>query len=195
MTQDEEIKRAVAHYKDMGVQLYRDPHRFTFGDKASCLELLKKVMTVTDGSITILKETDELRKVAEWMSDTQGKGLAMIGTVGSGKTTMLRCIPVLFAMKKLPLIRYIDARQMAQEKDMNRWYCIDDVGTEPTRNNFGERSEAFADIVCTSDNYLNPLCFTTNLSLQQITNRYDQRILDRIAGRCRIIEFKSASMR
>lgn len=182
---------------DINPGLCRKPKAFRFcgGDAGKCENLLLKLVSAMDGTVGDAVATPQLRQVAEWMADTKGRGLLLTGSVGSGKTTLLRCVPPVFQLKGLA-VHYVTARELGRNGvDFRRLLCVDDVGTEPVRNDFGERSEPFADFMDAAEDSLNPVFVSTNLTGRELAARYGVRTVDRLAGRCLVVRFDGKTMR
>ena len=73
--------------------------------------------------------------------------------------------------------------------------AIDELGTEEKETNYGEPYEPFCKVIDEAENYLKPLFITTNLTTEQILDRYDERTLDRIIRLCKIVKFEGGSFR
>ena len=89
---------------------------------------------------------------------------------------------------------------MVAEYESDKWptkiVVFDDVGTEPEEFVvFGNRHRLFAEAVdyCEKNGVL--LIFTTNLTLQEITARYGERVADRLRQLVQPVVFTGKSMR
>lgn len=81
------------------------------------------------------------------------------------------------------------------EAERKKFVVIDDVGTESIYNNYGSKSESFADLITMAEHNSSIVFITTNLTSQQFLDRYGERILSRIDKLCRIIKFEGKSLR
>ena len=194
----ETIGQIISKFRECGIPIDRCKDSFSFGTKEECTELFYNVLKEVDKSITDVKKIPEHDEIIDWMTDTKGKGLILVGDCGRGKSSILTgVIPVIFNIKFRKLIKPIQATQMPLEKNLleTYFYCIDDIGTESIKNNYGEKSEVFASVMDDAERYFKPVFLSTNLNGHQIIERYGKRTLDRITGLCRIIKFKGESFR
>lgn len=147
----------------------------------------------------------EYDDVAEWLSDNRGKGLFLIGDCGRGKTLITQQImPMLFEH----YIRRDDgtrmayncttAKQLADEWDTFSKYkivCIDDIGTETKVKRFGNTRDYVEDLVDIAEKEQKLLVLSTNLTFEQLQQRYDIRTIDRLKGLTRRVFFEGDSLR
>ena len=194
----ETIGQIISKFRECGIPIDRCKASYSFGTKEECTELFYNVLKEVDKSITNVEKIPEHDEIIDWMTDTKGKGLILVGDCGRGKSSILTgVIPVIFNIKFRKLIKPIQATQMPLEKNLleTYFYCIDDIGTESIKNNYGEKSEVFASVMDDAERYFKPVFLSTNLNGHQIIERYGKRTLDRITGLCRIIKFKGESFR
>ncbi len=76
-----------------------------------------------------------------------------------------------------------------------KYLAIDDVGTESVYNDYGSKSELFADLIALAERNSSVLFITTNLKSEQFIARYGERIINRIEKLCRIVKFEGESQR
>ncbi len=120
------------------------------------------------------------------------RGLLLTGDVGLGKTAALRVISVLAGvqMAKAKELtkdhRALDKRQAVGPRGHD--LIIDDIGTEPIANNYGVKSEFLTEtLIARYDLWFSKgyLTFgTTNLTLEDMTERYGPRVTDRLKEMC-----------
>jgi predicted ATPase len=127
-------------------------------------------------------------KLAAYLVRPLVKGLVIWGDVGTGKT--------LFFEKFRPSVRICQARRMLAAAhgeieagaNTSMSLVIDDLGKEPTMHEYGETSEALADIICARylsfQRYRTFTHITTELNPKQIAARYGARVLDRLREMC-----------
>jgi DNA replication protein DnaC len=151
-----------------------------------------------------LKEYD---KVLDWMADNQGKGLFLYGDCGRGKSKIILGVlrPVFIALgKQLPGFHasMLTAKSIFEPDEWNfqkyrkwKFSYIDELGTESAVNNYGEKFEAFNEIINMAEERLDILIMSSNLSPEQFMHRYGDRSMDRINRLCKMIEFNGNSLR
>lgn len=149
-----------------------------------------------------LPEYDE---VALWLSDNQGRGLFLIGDCGRGKTVITqRIFPMLFQY----YMRRNDGSRMAyncttakaladvyEEFSRYKIICIDDLGTESKVRKFGNVRDYVEDLVDLAEKQQKLLVLSTNLTFEQLQQRYDIRTIDRLRGLTTRVFFEGASLR
>ncbi|MFR9546223.1 MAG: ATP-binding protein [Rikenellaceae bacterium] len=188
--------------------------RMSWGNYAECRALFEAIFKEVDKTLILYKYLPEYDAIVDWMVDTENKGLLLMGDCGRGKSVIITgVIPVLLRMQNI-VARAIHAQDLskqlsrdnphayAQRLETNLDYLlrshfpiIDDIGVENHINNFGEKAEGVNMIINTAERYHRPLFLTTNLSSQEILNRYGERTMDRLNHLCRVIEFNGESLR
>ena len=135
-----------------------------------------------------------------------GRGLIISGEYGVGKTSLARAI-----IAGLPEVLKV---RMAIPSDLElltpEWesYCasscgsrhvfIDDLGAEPTINNYGVRIEAVGDYIVRFHALRKPhvrLILTTNLTERELDARYGGRVTSRLKDLCVPLRLKGADKR
>lgn len=130
--------------------------------------------------------------IAEWLENNHNKGLLLSGSNGVGKTVICtKILPIVFKyyMKihsPLELICNVKATDIEAryDKELSMRYSkiliIDDMGAESTSTHFGTRRDFVSELVdsCEADRRL--LITTTNLTPDEIGERYGVRTLDRL---------------
>ncbi len=131
----------------------------------------------------------------------QGYGLFIYGKVGTGKTFFFNSLnktitkPVLtFSMYDIFGKGETGIRQFIEDRNEYEM-LIDDVGAEPTFNNYGVKFDALAYIIEMRMKSKYRTHFTTNLSIQEVATRYGARVIDRITEMCKSVEFTGPSLR
>lgn len=138
-------------------------------------------------------------QVAEWLTDNKGMGLFMYGNCGLGKSLLARyVIPALMLKYNRKVVSVYDTNTMNANIDevlSKKIVCIDDVGTEDLSVRFGEKRLAFAEVM---DNVEKKRCLiiaTSNLTIDEILERYGERVLDRIKSTTKRVVFTGKSFR
>lgn len=202
---------AVNLLKRAGVETVRSVERYSFGDRDRCRKILRDMFLCLDNTVT---EEDfvwlpEYELIADWMSDTRGKGLILMGDCGRGKSTIaLSIIPVLFMTQFNKVIKPFSAKEMNMpDPKMGKTTCgwleiakrwsvvIDELGTENKETNFNEPYEPFCNVIDECEKHTKLLILTTNMTDKEIIERYGVRSLDRLIRLCRRIDFKGESHR
>ena len=143
-----------------------------------------------------LKEYEE---VSEWLSDNNERGLLCYGNCGRGKSLICwKIIPLLISHYHRKIISCYDAQQMNSDIDAvkaNHLIYIDDVGTENISIKYGEKRLAFSEIVDEAEKRGKLLIATTNLSLDELEQKYGERTVDRLIAITKRVLFKGESLR
>jgi hypothetical protein len=176
---------------------------------------IQKQKMISTGYLRLIPESFD--KLARFMAYREAgmnrKGLVLWGDNGTGKTRWANH----FARAKCRAAQEIVVswRQHGSESALSfvspcREYgahlnhpggdvLIDDLGAEHTLNDFGNKIEALADVIvdryCWFSREMGKTYITTNLSPEQITKRYDDRIISRLYEMCTFIEFKGSDVR
>ena len=146
-----------------------------------------------------IKETKLIQEVFKFLENTNGKHLCLLGTCGTGKTLLAtKIIPIIFCanfQKIFKVIKACDLNDRLQEAKGYPFVVIDDFGTESTAVNFGNKVEAFSEVI---DSVEGRKCFfvvTSNLDANQIKHKYGVRTYDRLRGLFKVIQVNEKSMR
>jgi DNA replication protein DnaC len=141
----------------------------------------------------------EYKHVIKWMEDNEGLGLILYGANGRGKTLIAQKILPLyffhFFKKILPLYDGISMNENVEEILKKKMVCIDDIGQEDVKNNFGEKSIPFMEIMDMAEKKGNLVILTTNLTPQWIEKKYGIRARERIRACCFPVSFVGESLR
>jgi DNA replication protein DnaC len=141
----------------------------------------------------------EYNRIVEWLKDNQGKGLLCFGDCGRGKT--LICYHILNTFfsyyMRMNYLRF-DAVDLGDNLDIIKEGCttlIDDVGTELPYSSYGMKRECFSEIVDRAEKTGQLLIITTNLSLDNLIERYGKRTCDRLRSITIPVLFSGDSLR
>lgn len=141
----------------------------------------------------------EYEEVSDWLSDNKGRGLLCYGNCGRGKSLICwKIIPLLLNHYCHKIVACYDAQQMNADIDavkQKHIVYIDDIGTENVSVKFGEKRLAFCEIVDEAEKRGKLLILTTNLSLDEISQKYGERTMDRLVAITTRVKFKGGSLR
>ena len=156
----------------------------------------------------------KIRQICEQYADTfdptEGKGVLLYGASGLGKTFLLNCIAqrvlergysvVVISAYKLTevLRRYLfngEGAEQVQDILTCDLLAIDDLGSEPMMR--GVTVGSIYHVVSERHNAMRPMVISTNCSVQQLYEKYEDRIAARLCdqGRMTIIGFVGDDVR
>ena len=157
----------------------------------------------------------QLSEVADWLTGASSKfGLILCGGVGNGKSTFIRAIRDIVYLLSLKdeetgqsiELTYRDAKTILDtySSDQRNWisFCnaevlaIDDLGTEPLEiQNFGNIHSPMVELLTKRYDKCLTTIISTNLTPEQIRNKYGARISDRFNEMLMKVVFDNASYR
>lgn len=143
-----------------------------------------------------LAEYDE---VVHWLEDNHGRGLLCVGNCGRGKTMLCyRVIPILlnfYLKKSVCCYDAVDINSQIDEMKNKGIVCVDDIGTESDYFVYGVRRQPFAELVDNAEKTGKLLLLTTNLTTDQLRDKYGIRVFDRLKRITKLVHFKGSSLR
>ena len=171
-------------------------NRYKLGTKEELKEMFIKAFKYYDRTIDKYEHLPAYDEIIDWMVDTRGRGLVLMGECGLGKSTILNyVIPAIFRTKTNKVLRSIPAKELAAvERNVAPFIIIDDLGTESIKNDYGTKIDAVADAISYAEDSSKTLLITTNLSPNSLKERYDERTLDRLR-KCKVVIIKGNSFR
>ncbi len=171
-------------------------NRYKLGSKEELKEMFIKAFKYYDRTIDKYEHLPAYDEIIDWMVDTRGRGLMLMGECGLGKSTILNfVIPAIFRTKTNKVLRSIPAKELAAvDKNVAPFIIIDDLGTESIKNDYGTKIDAVADAISYAEDSSKTLLITTNLSPNSLKERYDERTLDRLR-KCKVVIIKGKSFR
>ena len=171
-------------------------NRYKLGTKEELKEMFIKAFKYYDRTIDKYEHLSAYDEIIDWMEDTRGRGLMLMGECGLGKSTILNyVIPAIFRTKTNKVLRSVPAKELAAvEKNVAPFIIIDDLGTESIKNDYGTKIDAVADAISYAEDSSKTLLITTNLSPKSLKERYDERTLDRLR-KCKVVIIKGNSFR
>lgn len=144
------------------------------------------------------------------------KGLGLLGSVGTGKTSMMQAFELLgdsfYKKYKSPFFLFrmsscnkisLEYQSREDKRDITNYCygarCFDDLGSE--KNVFGDKSlmeqileQRYNEQIALRKES-NITHFTTNLSLDELALRYGDRVFDRLQEQCNFIPLNGKSFR
>ena len=171
-------------------------NRFKLGTKEELKEMFVKAFKHYDRTIDTYTHLPAYDEIIDWLVDTKGRGLMLMGECGLGKSTILNyVIPAIFRTKTSKSLKSISAKDLGIiEKSITTFIIIDDLGTESIKNDYGTKIDAVADAISYAEDSSKTLLITTNLSGKSLKERYDERTLDRLR-KCKVVVIKGESFR
>lgn len=143
----------------------------------------------------------KVEKVVKWIFESSKRGLLLCGTLGNGKTTMLRTFAMLFGSKAVyfeaqALYDYYRSNLSLPHISVNDVLLIDDLGAEPNSyNDFGEKRYPLAELLLARYRQNATTIIATNCSLAQIGELYGDRVHDRMKEMFAMIRYVEPSYR
>lgn len=142
----------------------------------------------------------EYDKVVGWLKNNKGRGLMVRGDMGTGKSLICKhIIPRILKKKHYNDVSVCDAYDLAhtatEDLDLRRFIVIDDIGVENEYNYFGAKRNIFSEIVDHAEQQSKILIITSNLTLEQMKEKYGSRTIDRLKALVSFVTFTGASMR
>ena len=183
-------------FKDAEYLQPKKYNRFKLGTKEELKEMFVKAFEYYDRTIDKYEHLPAYDEIIDWMVDTKGRGLMLMGECGLGKSTILNfVIPAIFRTKTNKILRSVPAKELgAVDRNKAPFIIIDDLGTESIKNDYGTKIDAVADAISYAEDSSKTLLITTNLTPQALKERYDERTLDRLR-KCKVVIIKGKSFR
>lgn len=165
------------------------------------------------------EQLNSLSEISEWLcKPTSTFGLALIGVMGNGKTTIMKAIRSLINLLKIsdPVsptssspyagIWLVTARELYQKSfvspaEFNRCretylLAIDEFGTEETEYvQYGNRFKPIEELLSYRYDRMLPTFITSNLPPADIRNKYGDRLADRLNEMMLIIHMPDVNFR
>ena len=171
-------------------------NRYKLGTKEELKEMFIKAFKHYDQTVDTYVHLPSYDKIIDWLSDTNGRGLMLMGDCGLGKSTILNyVIPAIFRTKTKQSLTSIPAKDMVEVvRNSASFIIIDDLGTESIKNDYGTKVDAVSDAISYAEDSSKTLLITTNLDGEDLDRRYDERTLDRLR-KCKVILIEGESFR
>lgn len=133
----------------------------------------------------------ELNLILDRMQGKVSKGVVLMGKPGVGKTTIMkeRCEGrLMLSSNEIATYYMLDGIQKfvnPQAKLMFPVSCIDDLGTEIISSNYGNKLDLIPYLIQLLYQQGGEFVFyTTNLSYEELKERYGARVVDRLQEKC-----------
>lgn len=146
------------------------------------------------------KWVPEYDEISDWLTDNKHKGLLCYGQCGRGKSLICeKIMPNIFRYYlRKNLIKFDgyeinDKRQLLRDCECS--ILIDDFGVEDVGKIYGETHNVFEEVVSIAEKRHQMLLLTTNLTLDEICDKYGERTLDRLRYLTRPVLFTGDSFR
>ena len=171
-------------------------NRYKLGKREEIKEMFIKAFEYYDKTIDEYNHLPAYDEIIDWMVDTSGRGLMLMGECGLGKSTILNyVIPAIFRTRTNKILRSVPAKELGiVDRNKAPFIIIDDLGTESIKNDYGTKIDAVADAISYAEDSSKTLLITTNLTPQALKERYDERTLDRLR-KCKVVIIKGKSFR
>lgn len=173
----------------------RETKSISFGTKAECKEYFIEAFKLSDKTMDKFEMLPEYDEIIDWLSESKGKGLFMVGSNGRGKSTILMgVLPLIYKAIGKKILKPVSARHL-DINDLKWTVCIDEVGQDDIKNDYGTKKDPVEYAISHCEDTMKTLLMTSNLNEKQIIDRYGIRINDRIKRLCKIVVFKGESFR
>jgi DNA replication protein DnaC len=168
---------------------------YSWGTVNECIDIIERGFKYCDPEIKVFNKTKEIIKIAEWMNNTEGKGLALIGSSGRGKTLFVHGVLPHLLSQKNNFPTTVKAVNLPIEPfNLNTNLLIDEVGREDeVFSKSSGKVNRFQILVDMHADSNNPMFFTSNINKKQFQNKYGIWIYNRILKICKVIIFEGES--
>lgn len=141
----------------------------------------------------------EYLEIVNWLTNNQGRGLLCFGNCGRGKTLICgKILPLVLNHYCRKVVCCYDSQQMNAELDsvkQKHIIYVDDIGTENLSVKYGEKRLAFAELTDETEKKGKLLILTTNLSIDELREKYGERTVDRLRAITKTVLFTGESLR
>ena len=203
-----EMKEIIEQYRDMYAKKYvsntsKIPR--TLGDRQDTIGRLAALydLAVSERGHNMQWDEntkDNINKVAEWLLECPQRGLLLCGSLGNGKSTMLRAIHRLISgnsyliTAKMAYDRFKDSERLTFTH--NCVLLLDDLGAEPERCLvYGEEHHPLTDLLLQRYDQNATTIIATNLTVDALRQRYGDRLFDRLSEMYVAILYNAPSYR
>lgn len=169
--------------------------------KARLMAIYKLYVENRGGFVEWDEETmSNIDNAISWLNDESKRWLLLYGSVGNGKTTLLKSISKLLGNNVLYSAQTIYDYFKENENLINippqKILFIDDLGAEPEECKiFGEIRHPLSELLLRRYSWNAPTIIATNLPLEDIQKRYGDRLYDRMLEMTFAMLYNSPSYR
>jgi len=191
------FKDIVAEMQRHNMPLPQKQVQIRLPDAAQILQEALSFFLQKDGlNLQWLPEYDQ---IAQWLSANDGRGLFLFGNCGRGKSLLCRYVlPAILLGYCRRVVSVFDTAEMNRQIDhvlSRHIISLDDVGTEDISNVYGNKRLAFAEVMDAVEKNNKLIIISSNLSVNDIRQRYGERVLDRIKATTKRVLFEGESLR
>lgn len=139
--------------------------------------------------------------ICQYLEDTKGKGLALLGGYGRGKSIMLtKILPLLIKAERNLIVNTILPSDWEDLKTPIMRFIhlvsIDDLGAEEEQyKEYGKVRHPIQDFFSLAEDSGKFLLISSNLTVQEISERYGVRVADRLKSLVNVIYMAGESLR
>ena len=188
------FKKTIDHLKDTGFYPIPDPVCISVPNARNIL--WDGIRYFTGKNAKWLPEYEE---IASWLTGNEGRGLLCFGNCGRGKTLICgKILPLILNHYCQKVVNCYNAQQMNADLDavkQKHIIYVDDIGTENLSVKYGEKRLAFAELADEAEKKGKLLILTTNLSIDELREKYGERTIDRLRAITKSILFSGKSLR
>ena len=189
-----DFERAKAYLREAGAIVEPDKVYIRIPDARQLI--FDGIKSFVGDGATWVKEYDE---VASWLTDNEGKGLLLMGNCGRGKSLLAtKVLPLLINTCCRKMVSTYTAMQMNMKPDAGmskHLICVDDIGTEGESMLYGNRRMVVAELADAAEREGKMLLLTTNMSVDELRQKYGERTIDRLRVVTKPILFNGESLR
>lgn len=190
------FKNAIEQMKDFGYQPNPELVYFDKKDISAKSWIWEGIRYFTGDDAKWLKPYDQ---IADWLENNNGRGLLCFGDCGLGKTLVCgKILPLLINKFYGKVVMCYDCKNINRDIDEmlhKKLIYLDDVGVENESVRYGERRQCFVELVDEAEKKGKLLILTTNLSIEQLAEKYGNRTVDRLKAITKTVLFEGNSMR
>lgn len=205
---EQSIEQIVKHFKEQyATKIAKPSHKFSTPLLVGKSEMEARLNAAYELNVerrgghtdrdAVTKES--IDNVLNWIYDDH-RWLFLSGTLGTGKTTMLKALKTIFPASiycsaKMVFDEYKRIERLPDVPD-NKLLLLDDVGVEsPLCKIFGEDRTPITDLLLHRYDWMATTVIATNLSIEELQARYGDRLADRIAEMATAILYDAPSYR